>query len=71
MDVSAALYSFHQGGVAMPQDQYSILVVDDVRLDREILRKLLRKMGYYVRCVEDGLTALDILKTESFDLVLF
>jgi len=54
----------------MPEDQYSILVVDDVRLDREILRKFLRKMGFYVRCVEDGMAALEILKTESFDLVL-
>jgi len=54
----------------MANDQYSILVVDDVRLDREILRKFLKKMGFFVRCAEDGLEALDILKTESFDLVL-
>jgi len=56
--------------VEMPDDRYSILVVDDVRLDREILRKYLTKMGYFVRCAEDGLEALEILRTESFDLVL-
>jgi len=54
----------------MPDDQFSILVVDDVRLDREILRKLLQKMGFFVRCAEDGLEALEVLKTESFDLVI-
>jgi len=54
----------------MPDDRYSILVVDDVRLDREILREFLRKMGFYVRCAEDGLEALEVLDSEPFDLVL-
>ncbi len=54
----------------MPDDRYSILVVDDVRLDREILKKFLTKMGFFVRCVEDGMEALEILNTEPFDLVL-
>jgi CheY-like chemotaxis protein len=54
----------------MTSDQYSILVVDDVKLDRELLRGLLVRKGYNVQTAEDGLQALEIMMSEAFDLVL-
>jgi len=54
----------------MSNRQYAILVVDDVRLDREILRKFLQNEGHCVTCVEDGLEALEMLEAQVFDLVV-
>jgi len=48
----------------------SILVVDDVNVDREILRRLLLREGYQVHVAEDGLHALERLLSEKIDLVL-
>jgi len=48
----------------------SILVVDDVNVDREILRGLLIREGYQVQVAEDGLQALELLLWEKIDLVL-
>ncbi|MEW6672389.1 MAG: adenylate/guanylate cyclase domain-containing protein [Thermodesulfobacteriota bacterium] len=50
--------------------QASILVVDDVNVDREILRGLLIREGYQVQLAEDGLKALELLLWEKVDLVL-
>jgi len=50
--------------------QFSILVVDDVNLDREILKGLLLREGYQVYLAEDGLKALERLLSEKIDLVL-
>ncbi len=47
-----------------------ILVVDDEESIREFLDIMLRKEGYEVTCVEDGQTAIDILKKKSFDLLI-
>lgn len=54
----------------MPGGRFHILVADDVRLDREILRSFLEKEGYRVSCAEDGLDALDMMDAQSFDLVI-
>lgn len=54
----------------MTPEQFSIIVVDDVKLDREILRGLLSRKGYQVSVAEDGLQALDLMISEPFDLVL-
>ena len=54
----------------MPGDRFHILVADDVRLDREILRTFLEKEGYRVSCAEDGLEALDMMEVQAFDLVI-
>jgi DNA-binding NtrC family response regulator len=48
----------------------SILIVDDEDIIRESLSFILTKEGYRVRDAANGRIAADILKTESFDLVL-
>ena len=47
-----------------------VLVVDDDRLNRVMLTKLLEKDAYTVRVAANGQEALDALAEEAFDLVL-
>ena len=47
-----------------------ILVVDDEMLNRILLSTNLRESGYLVETAEDGQQALEMLATESFDVVL-
>lgn len=54
----------------MTPEQFSILVVDDIRVGREVLVNLLRLQGYQVRSAEDGVNALELMRTQSFDLIL-
>ncbi len=46
-----------------------ILVADDARASRMLLRIILEKRGHSVVEAEDGLQALDFMRDESFDLV--
>jgi two-component system response regulator PilR (NtrC family) len=48
----------------------SILIVDDEDIIRESLSFVLAKEGYHVRDAANGAVAVEMLKTESFDLVL-
>ncbi len=47
-----------------------VLVVDDVALNRDVVSELLRAEGCDVSSAGSGQEALDILKTQHFDLVL-
>jgi len=47
-----------------------ILVVDDNASNRELLSRRLRREGHSVIAVESGASALELVATESFDLVL-
>lgn len=47
-----------------------ILLVDDQELNRDVLAHRLKKCGYIVTSVNNGHEALNILKEESFDLIL-
>jgi len=47
-----------------------ILVVDDERDVREVLRRALRRRGYAVETAENGAEALDLSKGPGFDAVL-
>ncbi|MFM0340727.1 ATP-binding protein [Paraburkholderia fungorum] len=47
-----------------------VLVVDDVALNRDVVSELLRAEGCDVMAAGSGQEALDILKTQRFDLVL-
>ncbi len=51
-------------------ENLSILVVDDKEDLRSLLELFFRKNGHKVRSVESGNMAVEVLKTESFDLVL-
>ena len=47
-----------------------ILVIDDELSMRELLEYMLSKEGYQVTCAETGRGAIDLLKQNSFDLLL-
>lgn len=51
-------------------NEQSILVVDDDMLVRKVLKKYISNLGYYVDTAEDGRSALDMLGSFSYDLVL-
>ncbi len=48
----------------------SILVIDDVRGQREIASGMLGKLGYFVTSVSSGEEAVEYLKTKSADLLI-
>ncbi|MFL5576577.1 MAG: protein kinase domain-containing protein [Gemmatimonadaceae bacterium] len=48
----------------------SLLVVDDVALNRESLSRMLERLGYSVTQAENGRRALEVLETTNVDLVL-
>jgi adenylate cyclase len=56
--------------VAAPTETASLLVVDDNKLNRDMLTRRLERLGYKVSCAENGSDALKKLKTEPFDLLL-
>ena len=47
-----------------------ILVVDDDRTTRHVLRKVLTSAGFAVTVAKDGVEALTVLRTRRFDLLL-
>ncbi len=54
----------------MNLDQASVLVVDDVEANRDLLCRRLKRQGYHVQFAEDGVKALALIRSEPFDLVL-
>lgn len=48
----------------------SVLVVDDIEANRDVLSRRLREQGYAVSAVKDGNLALARLRDDAFDLVL-
>ena len=54
----------------MTSEKFSILVVDDIKVGREVLKNLLRRQGYQVSAAEDGVQALELLRSRPFDLIL-
>jgi sigma-B regulation protein RsbU (phosphoserine phosphatase) len=47
-----------------------ILVVDDNLFNRELLSRHLERQGHDVRAAADGLAALDLLRSEAFDVAI-
>jgi len=54
----------------MTPEQFSILVVDDIRVGRKVLENLVRMQGYQVSVAEDGVQALELIRSQPFDLIL-
>ncbi|MGH1384236.1 response regulator [Kordia sp.] len=48
----------------------SILIVDDNKINRVVTKRILQNKGYQCDVAEDGLEALDILKVNTYDLIL-
>ncbi|MBF7092389.1 response regulator [Flavobacterium sp. ALJ2] len=49
---------------------FKVLVVEDNLINQLVTRKIIEKNNYSCTVVDDGYAALDILETESFDVVL-
>ena len=54
----------------MDTSNVSILIVDDEPLNREVFSHILKKSGYITRGVGSGTNAFDLMKVETFDMVL-
>ncbi|HVN25159.1 MAG TPA: sigma-54 dependent transcriptional regulator [Syntrophorhabdales bacterium] len=54
----------------MKHDANTVLVVEDDKNQREIIKTILVKEGYYVEDVGTGAKAIEILKNGNFDVVL-
>ncbi len=54
----------------MKHDTKTVLVVEDDKNQREIVKTILVKEGYYVEDADNGAKAIELLKNGSFDVVL-
>src|SRR5262245_22517013 len=54
----------------MAEQRGQILVVDDNRLNRLTLSRSLEQEGYQVTLAEEGQQALEMLRSQAFDVVL-
>lgn len=54
----------------MKSDKGSICVVEDDRHQREIIKTILSKEGFYVEAADTGKKAIETLKNGSFDVIL-
>jgi adenylate cyclase len=54
----------------MIPEQFSILVVDDIKVGREVLQGVLTRQGYQVSAAADGVQALELIRSQPFDLIL-
>lgn len=48
----------------------TILIVDDVKMQRDICMNILKKLGYTVHCVDSGEKAIEFLTKNSVDLLV-
>jgi signal transduction histidine kinase len=48
----------------------NILIVDDNKINRVVTKRILQNKGYQCDVAEDGLDAIDILKENTYDLIL-
>ena len=54
----------------MENEQFSLLVVDDNDMNRDMLSRRLRRQGYRVAVAVNGRQALEMLRLETYHLVL-
>ena len=47
-----------------------ILIIDDDKVVRELLREFLRQNGFKAHSVNNGISALNLLKKEYFDIII-
>lgn len=48
----------------------AVLIVEDDRSNREAFKKILKRAGFEVASVENGLDALDVLSRETYDAIV-
>lgn len=54
----------------LPRGSEKILVVDDDKIQRDVTLKLLEKMGYEAWAIESGEQALELMRSNTFDLLI-
>ena len=54
----------------MKNDQGNVLVVDDNQVNRDLLARRVKRQGHVVSAAADGFQALEMMRSEPFDLVL-
>ena len=54
----------------MVDEDYSLLIVDDNAMNRDMLVRHLEREGYTITTADGGKKALELVKTQNFDLVL-
>lgn len=59
-----------QINVSETGDSFSILIVDDNEMNRDLLLRRLGKSGYQMASAENGKQALEMMREQSFDLLL-
>jgi CheY-like chemotaxis protein len=75
-DIAAASFPRAAPSLALSDTQMvptrviSILIVDDVAMNREVAGSILRAAGYEVTCVAGGGEAIAAIKVKEFDVVL-
>jgi CheY-like chemotaxis protein len=76
VDITAASFPLAAPSPALPETQIalarvmSILIVDDVAMNRDIAGSILRAAGHEVTCVACGAEAIAAIKVTEFDVVL-
>lgn len=60
----------YSNGCFMNQSENTLLVVDDIEENREILKRRLEKQGYHIEVAEDGQEALMLLSKKMVKLIL-
>ena len=55
---------------SLPHIAGHVLIVDDNEMNREVLSRRLERQGYTFGLAEDGIQALEMMRTKAFDLVL-
>ena len=56
--------------MGQPAGKQRVLVVDDEKVMRDLLEMSMARLGYAVTAVADGLIALDLLRTNKYELVM-
>lgn len=51
-------------------EKYNVLIVDDILMNRVLLKELLFDVANQIKEAKNGLEALDILKANSIDIIL-
>ncbi|NEQ36185.1 MAG: response regulator [Okeania sp. SIO3I5] len=54
----------------MKHDQGNVLVVDDNQVNRDLLARRVKRHGHTIASASDGFQALEMVRTQPFDLVL-
>jgi len=62
--------AFAQGEAPLAARSPRLLIVDDVAENRAILARRFQRQAYHITEAEDGFCALELIASQSFDLVL-